>query len=39
MAYIGRGTDNISNVEVLDNITFNGNSSYTLKKVGQTLFQ
>ena len=34
MAYIGRGTDNISNVEVLDNITFNGNSSYTLQKGG-----
>ena len=34
MAYIGRGTDNISNVEVLDNITFNGNSSYTLQKSG-----
>ena len=24
MAYIGRGTDTISNVEVLDNLTFNG---------------
>tara|TARA_R100000541_G_scaffold77_1_gene163 strand:- start:1082 stop:2194 length:1113 start_codon:yes stop_codon:yes gene_type:complete len=34
MAYIGRGTDNISNVEVLDNITFSGASSYTLKKGG-----
>ena len=34
MAYIGRGTDSISNVEVLDNITFNGNSSYTLQKGG-----
>ena len=32
MAYIGRGTDNISNVEVLDNITFSGASSYTLQK-------
>lgn len=34
MAYIGRGTDNISNVEVLDNITFTGASSYTLQKGG-----
>jgi len=34
MAYIGRGTDNISNVEVLDNITFSGASSYTLQKGG-----
>ena len=34
MAYIGRGTDSISNVEVLDNITFNGASSYTLQKGG-----
>jgi len=34
MAYIGRGTDKISNVEVLDNITFNGSSSYTLQKGG-----
>ena len=34
MAYIGRGTDKISNVEVLDNITFNGASSYTLQKGG-----
>ena len=32
MAYIGRGTDNISNVEVLDNITFDGSSTYTLQK-------
>ena len=32
MAYIGRGTDKISNVEVLDNITFDGSSSYTLQK-------
>ena len=32
MAYIGRGTDSISNVEVLDNITFSGASSYTLQK-------
>jgi len=34
MAYIGRGTDKISNVEVLDNITFDGSSSYTLQKGG-----
>ena len=34
MAYIGRGTDSISNVEVLDNITFSGASSYTLQKGG-----
>jgi len=33
MAYIGRDTDKISNVEVLDNITFDGSSSYTLQKV------
>ena len=32
MAYIGRGTDKLSNVEVLDNITFDGSSSYTLQK-------
>jgi hypothetical protein len=32
MAYIGRSTDKISNVEVLDNITFDGSSSYTLQK-------
>lgn len=34
MPYIGRGTDKLSNVEVLDNITFNGSSSYTLQKGG-----
>jgi len=34
MAYIGRDTDKISNVEVLDNITFDGSSSYTLQKSG-----
>ena len=34
MAYIGRDTDKISNVEVLDNITFDGSSSYTLQKGG-----
>jgi hypothetical protein len=34
MPYIGRDTDKISNVEVLDNITFNGSSSYTLQKGG-----
>jgi hypothetical protein len=32
MAYIGRGTENISNVEVLDNLTFDGSASYTLQK-------
>jgi len=32
MPYIGRDTDKISNVEVLDNITFDGSSSYTLQK-------
>jgi hypothetical protein len=32
MAYVGRSTDKISNVEVLDNITFDGSSSYTLQK-------
>ena len=34
MPYIGRNTDKLSNVEVLDNITFNGSSSYTLQKGG-----
>jgi len=34
MAYIGRDVDKISNVEVLDNITFDGSSSYTLQKGG-----
>ena len=32
MAYIGRGTDKISNIEKLDTITFDGSSSYTLQK-------
>jgi len=32
MSYIGRGTDSISNVEVLDNLTFDGSASYTLQK-------
>jgi hypothetical protein len=32
MAYLGRDIDKISNVEVLDNITFDGSSSYTLQK-------
>ena len=32
MAYIGRGTESISNVEILDNLTFNGSASYTLQK-------
>jgi len=34
MPYVGRGTDKLSNVEVLDNITFDGSSSYTLQKGG-----
>ena len=34
MAYIGRGTDKISNIEKLDTITFDGSSSYTLQKNG-----
>jgi len=35
MAYIGRGLDKISNVEVLDNLTFDGSStSFTLQKGG-----
>src|SRR5210317_1805376 len=34
MAYIGRDVDKISNVEVLDNITSDGSSSYTLQKGG-----
>jgi hypothetical protein len=32
LSYIGRGTESISNVEVLDNLTFDGSSSYTLQK-------
>ena len=32
MSYIGRGTDAISNVEKLDNITFNGGTTYALTK-------
>jgi len=32
MPYVGRSTDKLSNVEVLDNITFDGSSSYTLQK-------
>ena len=32
MAYIGRNTDKISNIEVLDNITFDGSSSYSITK-------
>jgi hypothetical protein len=32
--YIGRDIDRISNVEVLDNITFDGSQSYTLQKGG-----
>ena len=32
MAYIGRNTDKISNIEILDNITFDGSSSYSITK-------
>lgn len=32
MAYIGRSTDKLSNIEKLDVITFDGSSSYTLQK-------
>ena len=32
--YIGRNLDKISNIEILDNITFNGSQSYTLQKGG-----
>jgi len=32
MAYLGRSIDKISNVETLDNITFDGSSSYSLTK-------
>ena len=32
MSYIGRGLDKISNVEKLDNITFNGGTTYALEK-------
>ncbi len=32
MSYIGRGVDNISNVEKLDNITFDGGTTYALTK-------
>ena len=34
MSYLGRSVDAISNVEKLDNITFDGSSSYTLQKGG-----
>ncbi len=34
MSYLGRSVDKISNVEKLDNITFDGSSSYTLQKGG-----
>ena len=34
MAYLGRSVDAISNIETLDNITFDGSSSYTLQKGG-----
>jgi hypothetical protein len=32
MSYLGRDVDKISNIEKLDNITFDGSSSYTLQK-------
>ena len=32
MSYLGRDVDKISNIETLDNITFDGSSSYTLQK-------
>ena len=32
MSYIGRGLDAISNVEKLDNITFDGSATYALTK-------
>ena len=32
MTYVGRGVDAISNVEKLDNITFNGGTTYNLTK-------
>jgi hypothetical protein len=32
--YIGRDLDKISNIEILDNITFDGSQSYTLQKGG-----
>ena len=32
MTYVGRGVDAISNVEKLDNITFNGGTTYALTK-------
>jgi hypothetical protein len=32
MGYIGRSVDKISNIETLDNITFDGSSSYSLTK-------
>jgi hypothetical protein len=32
MPYVGRSTDKISNIEILDNITFDGSSSYSITK-------
>ena len=32
MSYIGRNVDKISNIEILDNITFDGSSSYSITK-------
>ena len=34
MPYVGRSTDKLSNIEKLDNIVFDGSSSYTLQKGG-----
>jgi hypothetical protein len=34
MSYLGRDVDKISNIETLDNITFDGSQSYTLQKGG-----
>ena len=37
MAYIGRGITNLQSIDKLDNITFNGGSTYNLTK-GSTAF-
>jgi hypothetical protein len=37
MAYIGRGNDAINNVEKLDNITFDGGTTYALEKSSKEL--
>tara|TARA_Y100001938_G_scaffold142416_1_gene213625 strand:+ start:1 stop:1080 length:1080 start_codon:yes stop_codon:yes gene_type:complete len=38
MSYLGRGLDNVSNVEKLDNITFNGGTTYALTKSSAAFF-